>query len=69
MVLPRKKTLCPYCREEIQPGALVCRHCHSPLNIPKKRKPVPFWRNTYMLGVYSGIALMILLIILYSKIF
>jgi predicted amidophosphoribosyltransferase len=62
-------TFCPFCREEITPGAIICKHCGSPLKYPKQMKKAPFWRGTFMLGVYSGIAFMVLLIILYSKIF
>ena len=24
-------TKCPFCKEEIQPGALICKHCHERL--------------------------------------
>ena len=60
---------CPYCLEEITPGALICKHCGSPIRIPGKKRKIPFWRGTFMLGLYSGIMLMVLLIILYNRIF
>jgi predicted nucleic acid-binding Zn ribbon protein len=65
-----KKTLtCPYCKEEIAPGAVICKHCGSSLKLPAKNKKRSFWLDTYMLGVYSGVILMVLLVILYNKIF
>jgi predicted amidophosphoribosyltransferase len=70
MEIPKGKvTKCPYCLEDIKPGALVCKHCHSPLKVPKKRKTIPAWRSNFMFGFYAGIAIMILLVILYNKIF
>ncbi len=60
---------CPYCMETIARGAVICKHCGTPLKLPKKRKKIPFWRGQYMLGVYSGIVFMILMIILWNKIF
>jgi len=62
-----KITACPYCMEEIAPGAIICKHCHTPLKLPQRKKKAPLWRCSYMLGVYSGIALAILLFILYNK--
>jgi len=62
-------SLCPYCREEIAPGALICKHCGSPLKKPTKKSRKSFWLNQYMLGVYTGVIFMILMIILYHKIF
>jgi large conductance mechanosensitive channel len=28
---PMTTKQCPYCHEEVQPNALICRFCHSPL--------------------------------------
>jgi len=64
-----KTARCPYCMEEIAPGALICKHCGSHLKAPKKKKIVPFWRNTFMLGFYCGVVFMILMIYLYNKVF
>jgi predicted amidophosphoribosyltransferase len=69
MSIGEKTVRCPYCREEIIPGALICKHCGSQLKMPKKKNKRSFWMDTYMLGVYSGVILMILLVILYNKIF
>jgi len=69
MTTAEKTVRCPFCREEIIPGALICKHCGSPLKMPKAKKKRSFWLDTYMLGVYSGVILMILLVILYNKIF
>jgi predicted amidophosphoribosyltransferase len=66
---PDKIIRCPYCMEEIAPGALICKHCGSHLKTPKRKKKTPFWRNTYMLGVYSGVVFMILMIYLYNRVF
>ncbi|MBN2226329.1 MAG: hypothetical protein JW763_03095 [candidate division Zixibacteria bacterium] len=68
MVVAQKSSKCPYCREDIAPGALVCKHCGMPLVKKPKPKP-PFWRSQYMLGVYSGVAFMILMIYFYSRLF
>ena len=62
-------TRCPYCMEEIVPGAIICRHCGSPLKLPKKKKKAPFWRSSFMLGLYTGIIVMVLLTVLYNKVF
>ena len=55
--------------EEIVPGAIICRHCGSPLKLPKKKKKAPFWRSSFMLGLYTGIIVMVLLTVLYNKVF
>ena len=31
-----KETQCPYCREEIKPEALTCKHCHTRLRLTKE---------------------------------
>jgi len=59
---------CPFCREEIARGAIVCKHCGSKIQILKKAKKPPFWRNNFMLGFYCGILFMILMIYFYNKI-
>jgi len=33
-----KATQCPYCREEIKPEALTCKHCHTRLRLTKEEK-------------------------------
>ena len=33
-----KETQCPYCREEIKPEALTCKHCHTRLRLTKEEK-------------------------------
>ena len=68
MAVESKTRRCPYCSEEIAPGALVCKHCHAPLMKKQKPKP-PFWRGQFMLGVYSGIFFMILMIYIFNKAF
>jgi predicted amidophosphoribosyltransferase len=67
----KERDKCPYCKEDIAGGAVVCKHCHSIINVPppKKKKKAPFWRNMFMLGFYSGIVVSALLIYFYSKIF
>nr|MBN2277137.1 hypothetical protein [candidate division Zixibacteria bacterium] len=69
MGVSSKTSICPYCKEQITPGALLCKHCGTPLKFPKPKKKVPFWRTAYMLGVYSGIGFMLLMIYLWNKIF
>jgi len=66
----KDKEKCPFCKEEIAPGAVICKHCHSILSAPpKKKKKVPFWYSTFMLGVYTGIVFSGILVYLYYKIF
>ena len=31
-------TQCPYCKEEIQPGATICPHCHKKIETPGQKK-------------------------------
>ncbi|MCX6827082.1 MAG: hypothetical protein NTV06_07455 [candidate division Zixibacteria bacterium] len=58
---------CPFCREEILSGAMVCKHCHSIIKLPLKKKKGPLWRSSYLLGFYSGIIFMAALIYIYTK--
>ena len=30
-----KQAVCPFCREEINPEAIICKHCHSDLTIKR----------------------------------
>jgi len=60
---------CPFCKEEIQKGAIVCKHCGSKIQILKKQKKKPRGRSSFMLGFYCGILLMILLVYLYNRTF
>jgi predicted nucleic acid-binding Zn ribbon protein len=70
MKAAKEKEKCPYCREEIAPGAVICKHCRSIINAPlKKKKKTPFWYGSYMLGVYSGIIFSGILIYIFFKIF
>jgi len=62
-------SICPVCKEEIARGAVLCKHCGTLLKVPKKSKRVPFWRSQYMLGVYSGVILMVLLIVAWNRLF
>jgi len=64
-----KSKKCPYCLETINPGAVICRHCGSSLKIHKRKKKIPRWRTQYMLGLYSGVAIMVVLIYLFNRIF
>ncbi|MCP4706722.1 MAG: hypothetical protein GY865_19160 [candidate division Zixibacteria bacterium] len=57
---------CPFCKEEIARGAIVCKHCGSKIQILKSKRKKPFWRSSFMFGFYCGIILMILLIYLYN---
>jgi hypothetical protein len=61
------KERCPFCKEEIAPGALICKHCHSIIKLPPPKKKVPTWRNKFLLGFYAGILFMALMIYLYVK--
>lgn len=29
---------CPYCKEEIQPGATICPHCRKKIETPRQKK-------------------------------
>ena len=69
MKVLNKKEICPFCKEEITPGALVCKHCHSIIKLPPQQKKVPAWRNKFLLGFYTGVIFMGVLIYLYTKIF
>ncbi len=60
---------CPYCLEEVKPGAMICKHCGTPLRKMPKKKVVPWWRTNFMFGFYTGIVIMILLIVLYNRTF
>ena len=33
-----KETQCPYCREEIKPEALTCKHCHTRLRLTREEQ-------------------------------
>ena len=38
-----KKCLCPYCKEEINKAATVCKHCHTDfVSIRDKRRIIHF---------------------------
>lgn len=38
-----KKSLCPYCKEEINKAATVCKHCHTDfVSIQDKRRIIHF---------------------------
>ncbi len=59
----RKVATCPFCKELLTRGATRCPHCHENLFVPPKRKKRPFWLNNFFLGVYTGSALWIAVII------
>jgi len=50
----RNVTVCPFCKELIPKGAMVCSHCHSMVKIPPHKKKRPFVLNNFMLGVYAA---------------
>jgi len=66
---PKDKSKCPYCMEEIAPGAMVCKHCHAILKKPEVKKKRPWWMTNFALGFFSGVLFMGLLIYLYIRIF
>lgn len=69
MIETKKKEKCPYCKEEIAPGALVCKHCRSIIKLPSQQKKVPAWRNKFLLGFYCGILFSAALLYFYYKLF
>jgi len=42
--------LCPYCAEEIQAEAIVCKHCGRDLNPAKDTALIPAWRQGVKIG-------------------
>lgn len=47
---------CPFCREQILPGALRCKHCHADLSESKAKKKSSLARfNTFRLGFLIGV--------------
>ncbi len=69
MAISSATSKCPYCLEEIKPGAVICKHCRTPLKKPEGKKSSGFWQTKFMWGFYSGVAVMIVLIILFNRIF
>lgn len=63
----KEPNICPYCREEVAQGAVVCRHCRSTIKPLKNKKKIPFLLSKFMLGLYSGAILIILLNIVCNK--
>ena len=35
-----KRNSCPYCKEEIKPDAIICKHCHSNLHPTRKEMAI-----------------------------
>jgi predicted nucleic acid-binding Zn ribbon protein len=68
MVDTKAKEKCPFCKEEIAPGAVICKHCHSILKMPSQQKKAPSWRSKFMLGFYCGLAFSGFLVYLYFRI-
>lgn len=56
-----KKSLCPYCKEEINKSATVCKHCHTDfVSIQDKRRIIHFaWLS---LIIPAGIACILLVL-------
>ena len=53
---------CPYCAEDIQDAAIVCKHCRRDLDAPKPEEPQSRNAGRFALGCLGVSILMILLI-------
>ena len=58
-----KKSLCPYCKEEVNKAATVCKHCHTDfVSINDKRRIIHFaW-----LSMIIPLCLFCLFLVLYA---
>jgi hypothetical protein len=53
-----EKNICPYCKEEIRPAAVKCKHCGSTLEEKSNKGNIGFAIASLILGIISLFALM-----------
>ena len=65
MALAKESARCPYCRESIAVGAIRCKHCHTDLAQPKRKKLNPFGPvNNFRTGFLCGILFSLIILVL-----
>lgn len=65
MSVARTTSVCPFCKEQIQAGAVRCKHCQSDLSGAKKQKKSLFARyNNFRFGFATGVLFSVALLIL-----
>lgn len=49
------KKKCPFCAEQIQAEAIVCRYCGRDLDESTRRKQSPIWKKAIVIGIVLGL--------------
>jgi hypothetical protein len=55
---------CPYCAEDIQPAATVCKHCHRNL-VPLRARPLWRWARGMLIAL--GLWVVVFLVAFYNS--